>query len=1024
MEKQKKPTKNHLRKRLVTLCLAMAVVLTAIPYTGAVYRNESGTGKSADAESAAAAATLSTQLANPRIVTDRNMKSGQKVTWDCVWFGSYPQAEVISTAMKENYSAIGSSCLLEDDLFVDDAVYTALQSAADWDDNGDITLNGERYRRTKKADASYSKNGKNYHYKWSDSSTYHYFKYQPIKWRVLSTDGSKTLLLADKVLDSRQYDSRGGDVTWEISTIRSWLNGYNSSSNSYTKNYGISFIDNAFTAEEQGVILDTAVVNDNHLQGNTNGGNDTTDKVFLLSQSDVYFSEAARSYGFITADADDEARQAMGSTYAKAMGAYYDNRPYWRGKCLWWLRSPGYDVAHYACCMCTFGAVSDQDVKLGDNGVRPALYINLDTASSLCSYAGCRYSDEVKYWITSSSTKEAAYIDGTSKVSGTNVNIAAVPDSVILEGETYQVTSIAKKGFYNHYTLKSVTIGSNVTAIGESAFQYCDKLKKITIQSENLQSIGKNAFKGIAKNAVIEVPEGRLKEYKKLFTAKTGYKKTMKIIEYTAAGSSEETVENEIVTETGLANPRKEKDVSMEAGLKVTWDCIWFGSYPQAEVVSTAMGENYTAINSSYLQEGDLIVDDNIYTALQNATNWDTNGDITLDGEKYRRIRKKDSLYDSDWLNSSYYTFYKWSGKNTYHYFKYQPIKWRILSIDGSKALLLSDKVLDNQKYHTAYTNTTWKTSTIRSWLNGYKASSNNQNTDYRNKNFIDSAFTSEEQDAIRDTLVVNRKDGKNTTDKLFLLSKSQTDPFKETLAEDNFGMLTFLNIGNEALCAKGSTYAKAMGIPLPADRIYAGNCLWALRPQNAYIDEAGDSSSPLPHDSYGIRVALYLSLDTASPLYSPAGIRCSDEVHYRVISASAKEAAYIGSYAEGTSIIPDTIVLEGENYQVTTIAEGAFDGFGYRIYYDDKYDYEDIGIFSVTIGSNVTTIEKNAFRKCKYLKEVTIKSENLQSIGKNAFKGIAKNAVIKVPESKLEEYKKLFTAKTGYKETMEIYTE
>ena len=674
--------------------------------------------------------------------------------------------------------------------------------------------------------------------------------------------------------------------------------------------------------------------------------------------------------------------------------------------------------------MCTFGLVDDEGVKCGYNGVRPALYINLDTASSLCSYAGCRYSDEVKYWITSSSTKEAAYIDGTSRVIGTNVKIATVPDSVILEGETYQVTSIAKKGFYSHYTLKSVTIGSNVTTIGESAFQDCEKLKKITIQSKNLQSIGKNAFRGIAKNAVIEVPKGKLKEYKKLFTAETGYKKTMKIIEYTATGSSEETAENETVTETGLANPRKEKDVSMEAGLKVTWDCIWFGSYPQAEVVSTAMGENYTAIKSSYLQEGDLIVDDNIYTALQNATNWDTNGDITLDGEKYRRIRKKDSLYDSDGLNNSYYTFYKWSGKSTYHYFKYQPIKWRILSIDGSKALLLSDKVLDNQKYNTAYTKkTTWETSTIRSWLNGYKASSNNQNTDYRNKSFIDSAFTSEEQDAIRDALVVNKKNGRNTTDKLFLLSQSQTDRFKETLAENNFDVLAYSNYGNEALCAKGSTYAKAMGIPLCTNRIYAGNCLWWLRSRNACIDENGDNDWPV-NDSLGIRVALYLSLDTASPLYSPAGIRCSDEVHYRVISASAKEAAYIGSYADGTSIIPDNIVLDGENYQVTTIAEGAFDGFGYRIYYDDEYDYEDYGIFSVTIGSNVTTIGKNAFRKCKYLKEITIKSENLQFIGKNAFKGIAKNAVIKVPEGKFEEYKKLFTAKTGYKKTMAIDTE
>lgn len=29
-------------------------------------------------------------LHNPKIKKDSSMRSGQKVTWDCVWFGSYP----------------------------------------------------------------------------------------------------------------------------------------------------------------------------------------------------------------------------------------------------------------------------------------------------------------------------------------------------------------------------------------------------------------------------------------------------------------------------------------------------------------------------------------------------------------------------------------------------------------------------------------------------------------------------------------------------------------------------------------------------------------------------------------------------------------------------------------------------------------------------------------------------------------------------------------------------------------------
>ena len=49
------------------------------------------------------------------------------------------------------------------------------------------------------------------------------------------------------------------------------------------------------------------------------------------------------------------------------------------------------------------------------------------------------------------------------------------------------------------------------------------------MKSTTLKSVGKNAIKGINKKATIKVPKKQLKAYKKLFTKKTGYKKTMKI---------------------------------------------------------------------------------------------------------------------------------------------------------------------------------------------------------------------------------------------------------------------------------------------------------------------------------------------------------------------------------------------------------------------------------------------------------------------------------------------------------------
>lgn len=77
--------------------------------------------------------------------------------------------------------------------------------------------------------------------------------------------------------------------------------------------------------------------------------------------------------------------------------------------------------------------------------------------------------------------------------------------------------------------LQKVVIGANVEKIRKNAFYGCKKLKRITIQSSQIKSIGKNALKGISKKATIKCPKNKKKQYKKLLKKKTGYKKSMKI---------------------------------------------------------------------------------------------------------------------------------------------------------------------------------------------------------------------------------------------------------------------------------------------------------------------------------------------------------------------------------------------------------------------------------------------------------------------------------------------------------------
>ena len=332
-------------------------------------------------ERAEAAVTLK----DPVIVKDSSMESGQKVTWDCIYFGSYPQREVI--ADESGYDAIYKGYYNKDTDVIEDAdLHAQLQKATGWDSNGDITFNGSKYRRMKKSDATYGTSEDNAYYNWKDATSYHYFKYEPIKWRVLDVNGSDAFVLADRALDDQLYNTNNGGMTWEKSTIRSWLNGYSSSENTQAIDYTSSnFINSAFTSSQKNAIKITEVVNKDSINYGTKGGDDTKDKVFLLSESEVYDTTDAQSYGFVKENSTcDESRRSKSSTYAKAMGIGRN--------CWWWLRSPGYD-ANYAAFVSYRGSVDyrGDDVNYSRNAVRPALHLDI-SSSDLWSYAGIVYS--------------------------------------------------------------------------------------------------------------------------------------------------------------------------------------------------------------------------------------------------------------------------------------------------------------------------------------------------------------------------------------------------------------------------------------------------------------------------------------------------------------------------------------------------------------------------------------------------------------------------------------------------------
>ena len=314
-------------------------------------------------------------IGNPKIEEDTMMTAGQKVTWDCIYFGSYPQSEITSK---------------------DGSVYNKLKNATSWDNN-DTTIDGVKYRRLKGEDATqhaYS-GGSEQYYDWNDDyTTYHYFKYEPIKWRVLNKDNNDVFLLSDIALDDQRYNEKWATITWEKSSMRSWINGYKASENQPEIDYSNkNFIDTAFSTAQKNAIKTTKVENRNNIHYGSagQGGNDTSDKIFLLSEREVYNTDDAKKYGFVLdGEVYDEARRCKCSTYAYAMGTWRNiEDSECNGNALWFLRSPGGSCYGDVTAVYDFGRVNSGGTSIfSDHSVRPAIHLDLSSIDTANIYAG------------------------------------------------------------------------------------------------------------------------------------------------------------------------------------------------------------------------------------------------------------------------------------------------------------------------------------------------------------------------------------------------------------------------------------------------------------------------------------------------------------------------------------------------------------------------------------------------------------------------------------------------------------
>jgi len=176
-------------------------------------------------------------------------------------------------------------------------------------------------------------------------------------WLVLDVDkqNNRVLLITKDIIDQQPYNERGKSTTWAECSLRKFLNN--------------QFKENCSTEDWNRIHATEAKNPDNPWFG-TKGGNDTEDKVFLLS-----LEETRQYLGLDETKLLNRPKDAwwISDENNKRRVAKFNNSGSW-----WWLRSPGGTQGGAA-------GVGDEgrvglfgySVSREAGGVRPALWLNL-----------------------------------------------------------------------------------------------------------------------------------------------------------------------------------------------------------------------------------------------------------------------------------------------------------------------------------------------------------------------------------------------------------------------------------------------------------------------------------------------------------------------------------------------------------------------------------------------------------------------------------------------------------------------
>lgn len=671
----------------------------------------------------------------------------------------------------------------------------------------------------------------------------------PIKWRVLDIKGNKALILADKIIDAQWYSRTRGygyeDLTWNNSTLRGWLNGYNGSQNIVNEDFSNnSFLNDAFSIDEASAIECTK--NSNKGGSNIKVSDDTDDWIFLLSAAEVKNKEYGLGY-------KDSGVYKTASASAYAKGELY------AGEQRWWIRDMILQVGVENPGIVNADGTVDDGLGMVSTlkfGVRPALYIDLNsnvwrkagTVSSDGSNTvvdaikvsfdakGGNVSQSYKYIVTGDKymmlpypEKEGYSFDGwyedeayTNRVTAdtivtqdvahtlyanwtaneywvkfdTGVEGRTIEDRKVVYGQKYgSLPTFSRKNYiFDGWTSDkegTQKVDSNtIVNTADTHTLYAKWRARVTVtfdagyEEAYMSSFSKDVYEG-GKYGELPVPQLREMYFLGWYTEKNG--------------GGNQVTENTVVTSkenhTLYANWEIAEMVDLRAmgghcdvANLYLCDGKAVGTLPEPSRVGYMFTGWYTKKTG-----GVKITEDTVYIQFTHGNTFYAQWEKQpLSNITYKAVNGRTVYYaDTVWFGN--YPQEDINNDGVINDSDMAPIRWKVMKVENGKALLMTDKLIDARPYGLANINTTYVESTLRSWLNGYNGIRNDSGIDYSTgkNSFINKAFTTTEKNAILTTVIeafeyddLDIGDGwvKKCNDKIFIATYENDNFYKVSM--------------------------------------------------------------------------------------------------------------------------------------------------------------------------------------------------------------------------------------------------